>query len=60
MTKKPDITTIAAATAVTLIAGIASYMLFRSYNAIKKLEEIDLDFGNDEGLLSMLKRKDYK
>ena len=58
MTKKPDITTIVAATAVTLVAGIASYMLFRSYNAIKKLEEIDLDFGNDTGLSSMLKRKD--
>ena len=58
MTKKPDTTTIVAVAAVTLVAGIASYMLFRSYNAIKKLEEIDLDFGNDEGLLSMLKRKD--
>ena len=60
MTKKPDTTTIVAVAAVTLVAGIASYMLFRSYNAVKKLEEIDLDFGNDEGLLSMLKHKDSK
>ena len=58
MTKKPDITTIVAATAVTVVAGIASYMLFRTYNAVKKLEEIDLDFGNDSGLSSMLNRKD--
>ena len=58
MTKKPDTTTIVAAAAFTLVAGVASYMLFRTYNAVKKLEEIDLDFGNDEGLLSMIKRKD--
>ena len=59
MTKKPDTTTIIAATAVTLVAGIASYMLFRTYNAVKKLEELDLDFGNDSGLSSMLNRKDF-
>ena len=60
MTKKPDITTIAAATAVTIVAGIASYVPFRTYNTVKKLEELDLDFGNDEGLLSMFSRKDSK
>ena len=58
MTKKPDTTTIVAAAAVTLVAGIASYMLFRTYSAVKKLEELDLDFGNDSGLMSMLNRKD--
>ena len=58
MTKKPDTTTIVAAAAVTVVAGIASYMLFRTYNAVKKLEELDLDFGNDSGLMSMLNRKD--
>ena len=58
MTKKPDTTTIVVAAAVTVVAGIASYMLFRTYNAVKKLEELDLDFGNDEGLSSMFKRKD--
>ena len=58
MTKKPDTTTIVAAAAVTVVAGIASYMLFRTYNAVKKLEELDLDFGNDAGLTSMFNRKD--
>lgn len=58
MTKKPDPTTIVAVAAVTLVAGIASYMLFKTYNSVKKLEELDLDFGNDEGLSSMFKRKD--
>lgn len=58
MTKKSDTTTIVAVAAVTLVAGIASYMLFRTYNAVKKLEELDLDFGNDVGLTSMFNRKD--
>ena len=60
MTKKPDTTTIVAAAAVTLVAGIASYALFRTFSAIKKLEDLDLDFGNDAGLSSMLNRKDNK
>ena len=60
MTKKPDTTTIVAAAAVTLVAGIASYALFRTLSAIKKLEDLDLDFGNDAGLSSMLNRKDNK
>lgn len=58
MTKKPDTPTIVAAAAVTVAAGLASYVLLRTLSAVKKLEEIDLDFGNDEGLLSMFKRKD--
>lgn len=58
MTKKPDTTIIVAAAAVTIAAGVASYLLFRTFNAVKKLEELDLDFGNDEGLSSMFKRKD--
>ncbi len=58
MTKKPDTTTIVAAAAVTIAAGLASYVLFRTFNAIKKLEDLDLDFGNDEALLSMLKTRD--
>lgn len=64
MTKKSDPTTIVAVAAVTLVAGIASYMLFRTYNAVKKLEEIDLDFGNDDALLSVFnirnKMRDYE
>jgi len=60
MTKKPDTTTIVAAAAVTVAAGLASYVLLRTLSAVKKLEELDLDFGNDEGLLSMFSRKDNK
>ena len=60
MTKKPDTTTILAAAAVTVASGIAAYMLFRTFNAVKKLEELDLDFGNDPGLTSMFNRKDIK
>ena len=58
MTKKPDTTTIIATAAVTLAAGLATYMLFKTYKTIQKLEDLELDFGNDEALLSMLKRKD--
>ncbi len=58
MTKKPDTTTIVAAAAVSLVVGLAAYTLFRTFNAVKKLEELDLDFGNDAGLSSMLNRKD--
>lgn len=60
MNKKPDTTTIVAAAAVTIAAGVASYFLYKTYNTLKKLEELDLDFGNDVGLLSMFNRKDDK
>ena len=58
MTKKPDTTTVVAVAAVTAVTGLATYILFRTFNAVKKLEELDLDFGNDSGLMSMLNRKD--
>jgi len=60
MTKKPDTTTIVAAAAVTIAAGVATYVLFRTLNAVKKLEDLELDFGNDAGLSSMFNRKDNK
>lgn len=61
MTKKPDTTIIiAAAAVVTIAAGIASYALVKTANAFKKLEDLDLDFGNDDGLASMFNRKDNK
>jgi len=60
MTKKPDTTTIIAVAAVTIAAGIASYAAIRTLNAVKKLEDLDLDFGNDMGLSSMFNRKDNK
>lgn len=58
MTKKPDTTTIVAAAAVTIAAGVATYVLFRTLSAVKKLEDLELDFGNDAGLSSMFNRKD--
>lgn len=60
MTKKPDTSIIVAAAAVTIAAGIASYVLYRTLGAVKKLEDLDLDFGNDAGLSSMFNRKDNK
>lgn len=58
MTKKPDPTTIIAATVATATAGIAAFLFYRTYKTVQELEEIRLDFGNDEGLSSILKRKD--
>lgn len=60
MIKKPDTTTIIATAAATLVAGAATYMFFKTYQTMKKLEELELDFGNDEGILSMFKREDTK
>ena len=60
MNKKPDTTTIIALAAVTIIAGIASYAAIRTLNAVKKLEDLDFDFGNDISLASMFNRKDDK
>jgi hypothetical protein len=58
MNKKPDNTTLIATAAVTLAAAAATYMFFKTYQTMKKLEDLELDFGNDEGLLSMLKARD--
>jgi hypothetical protein len=57
MNKKPDTTTIIAAAAVTLAAGLATYMLFKTYKTIQILDELELDFGNDDALLSFLNAK---
>ena len=54
MTKKPNTTTIIATAAVTLAAGVATYMFFKTYQTIQKLDELELDFGNDDALLSFL------
>ena len=58
MNKKPDNTTLIATAAVTLAVAAATYMFFKTYKTIQKLDELELDFGNDEGLLSMLKARD--
>jgi hypothetical protein len=52
MNKKPDTTTIVATAAVTLAAGLATYMFFKTYQTIQKLDELELDFGNDDALSS--------
>jgi hypothetical protein len=52
MNKKPDNTTLIATAAVTLAAAAATYMFFKTYKTIQKLEELELDFGNDDALLS--------
>ena len=57
MNKKPDTTTIIATAAVTLAAGVATYMFFKTYKTIQKLDELELDFGNDDALLSFLNAK---
>ena len=57
MNKKPDTTTIVATAAVTLAAGLATYMFFKTYQTIQKLDELELDFGNDDALLSFLNAK---
>ena len=54
MNKKPDTTTIIATAAVTLAAGLATYMFFKTYKTVQKLDELELDFGNDDALLSFL------
>ena len=57
MNKKPDNTTLIATAAVTLAAGLATYMFFKTYKTIQKLDEFDLDFGNDGVLSSVFNKK---
>ena len=57
MNKKPDNTTLIATAAVTLAAVAAIYMFFKNYKSIQKLDELELDFGNDDALLSFLKAR---
>jgi hypothetical protein len=57
MNKKPDNTTLIATAAVTLAAGLATYMFFKTYKTIQKLDELELDFGNDDALSSFFNAK---
>lgn len=59
MNKKPDTTTIIATAAVTLAAGLATYMFFKTYQTIQKLDELELDFGNDDALSSFLNARNH-
>ena len=52
MTKKLDTTTLIATAAVTFAAAATTYMFFKAYKTIQQLEELELDFGNDDALLS--------
>jgi hypothetical protein len=56
MNKKPDNTTLIATAAVTLAAAAATYMFFKTYKTIQKLEDLELDFGNDPVLSSHFKK----
>ena len=60
MTKKPDTITIVAAIAATAVAGIAAYLLYRTKETVKELEDVLLDFGNDDVLLSAFKQRKTK
>ena len=59
MNKKPDTTTLIATAAVTLAAGLATYMFFKTYQTIQKLDELELDFGNDDALSSFLNARNH-
>lgn len=58
MNKKIDKTIIFATAAVAITAALSAYALNRVYNSMKELDKLEFDFGNDDGLASMLKRKD--
>jgi hypothetical protein len=48
----------AAFVAVFGITGVVAYAASRVYKSYKGLDEIDLDFGNDAGLSSMIGKRD--
>jgi len=57
MTQKPSTTTIITAVAAVAATAVASYALFKLHRSVKELEDLALDFGNDDGLTSMLTPK---
>ncbi len=44
--------------AVFGITGVVAYAVSHVYKSYKGLDEIDLDFGNDAGLSSMIGKRD--
>ena len=48
MNKKPDNTTLIATAAVTLAAAAATYMFFKTYKTIQKLDELEQDFNKKD------------
>ena len=57
MSKKPEPSVIITALALTAAGAIAAYTFFKTYKSVKELEDIYFDFGNDDGLASMLTPK---
>ena len=39
--------------AVGLVAGAAMFAFYKTYSLVKKMDDIGLDFGNDDALSSM-------
>lgn len=57
MSNKPESSVIITALALTAAGAIAAYTFFKTYKSVKELEDIRFDFGNDDGLMSMLTPK---
>lgn len=60
MDKKSDTTAIVASVFTAAIAGITIYALMKTLDTMRRFEEVNIDFGNDIGLLSMFNNKDNK
>ena len=48
----------AAFVAVAGITGIVAWAAIRAIQSVKQIGEVDFDFGNDEGLSQMFRRRD--
>jgi hypothetical protein len=51
---------IAAFAALGAAAAAAAVAYAKTSNALKELDHLELDFGNDDGIASMFNRKDIK
>ena len=60
MTKKPDTITIIKTIATIAGVGAFAYLLYRTKETVKELEDVLLDFGNDDVLLSAFKQRKTK
>lgn len=56
MMEKDDTKKVLAAAALIGIAGVATYAFLKTYNLIKTLDNVELDFGNDSVLSSLFKK----
>lgn len=60
MTKNPNINTILTTVAAAALAGITAYTIFKTLKIASRLDELDLDFGNDDVLSSLFNQKEIK